>query len=261
MDSGSAEQQQLRRYLLGELTEAEQAGIENQIFSSKDFFNTLEAVEDDLIDDFARGRMTQAAKATFLQNYATSTERKQRIALAELMARRQSIKVVPPRSMLLRWGVPAAIAAALSIAVIRWGGLLSTAPGVVHTPQGNASNSKVAVTRTPSAPHRVLPLSLSFTLAPGAVRSRGGIRLSLTGKPEVVHLDLLPPAVPLPSTFYVKLRRVGEPPIWSSGPLQQLRTTVPATFLSPGDYILELFSATDVSGRSTLEEYIFQVRN
>ena len=84
--------------------------------------------------------------------------------------------------MLLRWGVPAAIAAALSIAVIRWGGLLSTAPGAVHTPQGNASHPEVAVTRTPSAPHKVLPLSLSFTLAPGAVRSRGGIRLTLTLK-------------------------------------------------------------------------------
>ena len=53
----------LRLHLLGELSEAEQAQLEQRLMTDPDFFAQLEVAEDELADDYVRGKLTPAENA------------------------------------------------------------------------------------------------------------------------------------------------------------------------------------------------------
>jgi len=73
----------LIRYLLGELDEKEQEGIEERYISDPAFFDQLLAVEDDLIDAYAEGGLQQEQRARFENHFLRSPERKTRVGFAE----------------------------------------------------------------------------------------------------------------------------------------------------------------------------------
>jgi hypothetical protein len=73
----------LIRYLLGELDEKEQEDVEEQYISNPEFFEELVAVEDDLIDAYAEGGLSQERRARFEDHFLISPERKTRVGFAE----------------------------------------------------------------------------------------------------------------------------------------------------------------------------------
>lgn len=72
----------MRRYLLGALSESEQTEVEDAVFSDADIRAILETAENDLIDEYARGELDDAERVRFEKMFLNSDERRRKIEFA-----------------------------------------------------------------------------------------------------------------------------------------------------------------------------------
>jgi hypothetical protein len=75
------------RYILKDLTEEERTGLEESYFADDTLFETLVAVEDELVDEYARGELTGRRRELFEKNYLTSDDRRERVEFARALTR------------------------------------------------------------------------------------------------------------------------------------------------------------------------------
>src|SRR2546430_16515992 len=73
----------IARYLLGDLSEAEQAQLEEHAFSDSDYLQQVRAVEKDLIDEYARGELSGPAGEAFERRFFASEHRRRQIVFAK----------------------------------------------------------------------------------------------------------------------------------------------------------------------------------
>src|SRR5437867_9492885 len=81
------QEKKLMHYLLGGLSEAERAELEDLYLVDQDFFDRLLAAEDDLIDDYSQGRLSKKESRLFEENFLTSPERRDRVRAARELSR------------------------------------------------------------------------------------------------------------------------------------------------------------------------------
>ncbi len=74
----SNQQNVTRRYLLGQLTEDEQAGAEQRLVSDDDFFEEFELVKDELVEEYLAGQLTREETQWFEANFLASPEGRKR---------------------------------------------------------------------------------------------------------------------------------------------------------------------------------------
>src|SRR5438093_1182323 len=84
----------MRRYLLGELPEAEQATLEAQFFADAEQLEEIWALENQLVDDYVRGRLAHVERAQFEQYYLDSPRHREHVALARLLLRAADAEAV-----------------------------------------------------------------------------------------------------------------------------------------------------------------------
>src|SRR5213080_477817 len=77
----------IARYLLGDLSEAEQAQLEEHAFSDSDYLQQVRAVEKDLIDEYARGELAGPEREAFEQRFLASEPRRRQIEFAKAFDR------------------------------------------------------------------------------------------------------------------------------------------------------------------------------
>ena len=73
----------IRRYLLGELAEADQAALEQELLIDRGKFDQVWAVENELVDSYVRGEMSRADRKRFEGHYLASPLHRERVAIAE----------------------------------------------------------------------------------------------------------------------------------------------------------------------------------
>jgi hypothetical protein len=73
------------RYLLGLLSEEERTGVEESFFQDDTYFEQLRALEDDLIDDYVRGRLSLDTRKAFEEKLRSSNRWKERVRFAEAL--------------------------------------------------------------------------------------------------------------------------------------------------------------------------------
>jgi len=73
----------IRRYLVGELAEADQAALEQELLIDKGKFDQVWAVENELVDSYVRGEMSRADRKRFESHYLASPLHRERVAIAE----------------------------------------------------------------------------------------------------------------------------------------------------------------------------------
>jgi hypothetical protein len=73
----------IRRYLLGELAEADQAALEQELLINRSKFEQVWAIENDLVDSYVRGEMSRADRERFERHYLASQLHRERVAIAE----------------------------------------------------------------------------------------------------------------------------------------------------------------------------------
>lgn len=85
MQSNPPDDQLLRSYLLGELSEEEAERIEPRLLEDDDLFLLCEAIEADLLAALDRGELTPTEKEAVLKRLAASAQGRQRLALARFL--------------------------------------------------------------------------------------------------------------------------------------------------------------------------------
>src|SRR5437879_6594009 len=72
-------------YLLGELPEAEQIKLEEEFFADEEKYQLLQAAQNDLLDAYARGRLTPAERERFERSFLASPWQRERVDLANAL--------------------------------------------------------------------------------------------------------------------------------------------------------------------------------
>lgn len=90
-------------YLLGELSEQEQEQLEARYFADDALFEQLLAIEDELINSYARGAITEAERARFEQHFMKSPSRRKRVQLTEALMRQVGTLAQDVRRQRMSW--------------------------------------------------------------------------------------------------------------------------------------------------------------
>jgi hypothetical protein len=75
----------MRRYLLGELPEPEQSALEERYFSDSERLDEVWAVENQLVDDYARGRLSRKERKRFESHYLASPRHRDHVEFARML--------------------------------------------------------------------------------------------------------------------------------------------------------------------------------
>ena len=87
MGSERPDEQLLAHYLMGNLTEAEESGVEDRAFSDSDTLAALEDAEADLIDAYVRGSLSEADRRAFEHRFLASPSRRKKVEFAWALAK------------------------------------------------------------------------------------------------------------------------------------------------------------------------------
>ena len=77
-----------KRYLLGEMSEEEQAALEEKYFSDPNVFNQVLQVESELVDAYARGQLPTEMRVRFEHSYLKHPARQKRVEFARALTTR-----------------------------------------------------------------------------------------------------------------------------------------------------------------------------
>lgn len=78
-------EQTFRRFLLGEMTEEERSVFEEKFVADEDLFSALLVVEDELIEAYTRGFLSEKERTLFEKNFLTTTRRRERVSFTQSM--------------------------------------------------------------------------------------------------------------------------------------------------------------------------------
>jgi hypothetical protein len=276
----------LRQYLLGLLPEDEAEALEDAYLADAEVWQRLRGVEEDLLDDYAAGRLALTERSAVESRYLASSPLRERLVAARALrpaieagTRHPTARVIVTPAA--QWGVPLALAAGLILAaVLLWP--WRPAPSVVSSipSPSPAGRSEPPAPPTVEARPSVLPpttrparrpVVTPFVLALSPVLLRGQERpapLIPAGTEEVIlELEgdpaLLPPSA---SEFPVVIERLEGRPVWRGAARRANRTArpsllastrVPTARLGAGDYLLTLYSGATEG--EALHRYFFRL--
>ncbi len=85
MERNIVDQTIMLRYTLGLLSEEERVGVEESFFQDDTFFEEISALEDDLIDDYVRDRLSGETRKAFEEKLRSSNRWKERVRFAQAL--------------------------------------------------------------------------------------------------------------------------------------------------------------------------------
>jgi hypothetical protein len=102
-----SQEQLMRRYLLGELPEAEQVALEERVFADEAHLEEVCAIENQLVDDYVRGRLTRRDHTQFETYYLSSPRHRERVDVAQMLlqAADAAQAAAPSSAWLASWWV------------------------------------------------------------------------------------------------------------------------------------------------------------
>jgi hypothetical protein len=188
----------VRRYLLGDLSEAEQTALEQEYFADSEKFEQIWALENELVDGYVRGQLRDQERTLFERHYLTTPNHRQRVAIARTLVQTADATIVAEVaekkdraieptpiaswwSNLLAWTPQLAwggAAALLLLALGGWWYLRSTAPTeqIAQQPTSSPAPSVVApapqssaLPSTPDSPGQASPTPLPQSSVQSAV--------------------------------------------------------------------------------------------
>jgi hypothetical protein len=258
----------LRRYLLGQMSEGEEARVERAYLASDGALEELRAREDELIEDYLAGDLEANERDRFERLFLASPARLERMLfLRALRDRAAGPPVAAPREARRAgsWTRRAAALAAVALAGFLLTHTLSPRRAVEEDPKPEP------VAAGPAAPGPELPPSPALRPAPVSLRLRAP---AVRGGREVPVLDPGPSAVvaleaPLdPRDGFLSHRgrvlapdggRVFVSPWQPHRGETTLRVLLPAPSLRDGPHVLVVEGSTGTS-EEPVESYAFRVR-
>ena len=294
---GSDQEQRMAQYLLGQLSEEEQAELDRRYLADNALFEELLAIEDDLRDAYARGELSGPDREAFERRLLVLPRQKEKQEFARLLlrglpevdtsartlhqpaAKRRSLLRVlraSPRTIL----APALSAALLIVIVGGWWlarrlQLLRTprqaisqgSPGVVPPTAGRLPGQGPEA-QAPNRPPGQLreEKTFAFVLTPGLLRG-GGESKPLVIPPEADRVRLEARFEGQYPRYQAVIETVEGRQVASEGNLQaetfpgglRIFLEISSSLLVPGDYIL-IVRGVPATGRiETVAEYTFRI--
>jgi hypothetical protein len=273
---GHLADQNIRRYLLGELVEAEQQRLEESLLTSDEMFEELLIVEDELVDEYVNGQLAGTERESFEQHFLSTPERVEKLRFARAFKRQISAATAssespepatpfePHASSRKQW-LPAFLQSArhpvlnLSLAAAL---LLMVVGGSLWFMIRSQGTPEIAANRAPDASHL-----FAVTLTPGAVRDAGEMkRVVIPDDADVVQLRLEMVADEYP-TYHAVLQTDDGREIFTgdrlktemAGNIKVVALSFPAKLLARSDYQVKL-SGTNASGnQEVVGRYYFRL--
>jgi len=87
MQTKSREDEVMAKYLLGELSAADQEVVEEKFFVDDEWFDRLSVVEMELIDEYVQGRMSTKERSQFERGFLTTPDRIEKVTNARTLMR------------------------------------------------------------------------------------------------------------------------------------------------------------------------------
>jgi len=242
------------RYLIGDLTDAEQEETERRLLADESSFEALQVAEDELIDAYVRGELSAEDRERFQEHFLRTPSRRERLqfarafhqALHEKTATSEELPWWRAFFILPRIRLPLAAAALLVVACGLW----------ILVERWRPDDGARAGPGAPASPPVSAGPIASFVLSPGLLRdSAPPPRLVLPAGVAAVEMRLELEAGAALSDYRCRLEtaegvliRDGvQPAIAIPGQAVTLRLS--PELLASGDYILTL------SGRAANQPY------
>lgn len=287
------------RYLLGELSEQEQAALEKRYFSDPQVFNEVLRVESELVDAYARGQFSTEMRERFEQSYLKHPDRRQRVEFAKALTTRiderprveqAALQVSWKARLLALVGAPklrfamAVVVVAVALAGV-WifvnrgrqqqrqaAQIQSPPPQPIQTPAPEERAAQVPPETSSPLPNSITnsaPRTVSLALTVGGVRSAD----SSPTQTLVIPRDTTQARLLLNlkdnsyASYRVSLRQIGGPEIFTQTNIRPHTTKagasfvfkVPAKQLTSGDYVLTLGGITPTGEVDDLNKSLFRV--
>jgi len=86
MERIDSQEDLIKCYLLGELSEAEQTAFEDEYFIDPSEYDRFCKAEDELLDRYPRGALSEADRERFERSYLTNPQRRRRVMFAKALA-------------------------------------------------------------------------------------------------------------------------------------------------------------------------------
>ena len=274
----------MTRYLLGELSEEEQLRMEQEFFTNEDSYEQLQAIEDELRYDYARGNLNRRQKELFEKRFLATPADRERVTLAKAVLDKSfeaaALRNIAPARKSSVWQAFGAffrqpsfapIAALLAVACgtgllmeeIRLRGRMDQMASVQRTEQQSSQSAADALRhelsqertrreeleQQASRPKPAPSTFLSFVLAPGLTRGdEGPKRLLIPQGIDSVRLQLDLKNRQPQSTYRAALQTLDGEELWSQeipgGTAGAATLTLPARLFNSGDYVIELKNGT-----------------
>jgi hypothetical protein len=98
VETGTIDETTLRRYLLGQLSEQEEVSQEEQLLTEASYYQRLVLAEDDLIDDYVRGKLSVEDRERIEERFLASPRRREKLRTAQALAGYASQRARPAGS-------------------------------------------------------------------------------------------------------------------------------------------------------------------
>jgi hypothetical protein len=254
----------VRRYLLGQMSEGEEARVERGYLGSDEALEELRAHEDELIEDYLAGALEPAERDRFERVFLASPVRLERMLFVRSLQDRSAGPLAgspagsPPPRAWVRAAAAALAVAAVGLLVVR---SLGTRKAVEEGPTRTAvATPSPALPQAPTPP----PPPVSFRLREPSVRGDGSFPLLDPGPAGQVALEVrLDPR----DRFSAHRGRVVAPdgqdafvsPWQPNHGEAALRVVLPASALREGRHVLVVEGRAGTS-EEPVESYAFRVR-
>jgi hypothetical protein len=174
----------LARYLLGDLPDAERDEAQERLFADPEFFERLLAVENDLIDSYARDTLPRRERELVEAHLLATAQQRRKLRFARALGRVG--EKGQRRARPYRFIAPLSIAAALVLALsLAWSLAHNRPPG---KPVAEVQPAPIAAPARPAEP---APIVATFLLTPGALRdAAGSTRVAPPKNAALVRLEL-----------------------------------------------------------------------
>lgn len=286
------------RYLLGELSEREQAEFEARYFEDPQLFDELTRAESSLVDDYVRGRLAPDVRERFEAAYAATPARRERVRFAQSLLAAvdrhadAGAAVEPLATQGGSWPsiargrlVPLGLAAALVLVVAAWwfADARRTPSDPVRTADGRPVDSTRPSPRgdspaptptnvspeTPATRPVVAVVTLALAVGPGERSALAGNlpTLSVPAATDEVRLLLTFQEHDYPR-YRAIVRLVGGPEVirnsdvvpTPAGASAVFTLSAPASRFAPGDYLLTVQGASPDGVFEDLSQSLFRIR-
>ena len=281
---------ELFAYLLGRLPGAARGRIEERFFVEDELFETLCGVEEELICKYVRGELAGDVRRDFNARYMAWPPSRARVESARELARLSGGMGLVPSASRWRglteswlafrgWGRPAiALAGMLLVAVTGWVAWRAAAfTRSTHALLAERAALEQRVHDLESTVRRehiqgsgagVFGLFASFVLSPGMERANGATAtLRIPANTQTVVLQLEVAGREERARFRARLQDAEGRDVWSSdvqgtqtaAGIRAVPAHVPASLLTPGDYVVLLKGAGADGPWEDLVSYSFRV--